>query len=143
MKNLTLRNNRNPDFFGDFFDDAFAPMFRPFFPEAKQDRLMKTDIKESENEYTLEVEVPGFKKEDIKIDLENGYLTISAKKEQKEEDEKEHYLRRERSFCGQRAFYVGDIKEEDVCAKYDGGVLIVSFPKDSHKEPVKKGITIA
>lgn len=144
MKNLSIRNNNghDPYFLDEFFGDQFAPLFKPFFQEAKNDRLMKTDIKETDSDFILDVEVPGFKKENIAIDLDNGYLTVSAKKEETEEEKKPHFLHRERSLCSQRAFYVGDVKQEDIKAKYDNGVLAISFPKESKKEDTKKGIMI-
>lgn len=143
MKNMIIRNNScaRPAFIDDFFGDPFAPLFRPFVAEPKFDKLMRTDIKENEKDYSLEIELPGFKKEDIALSLENGYLLISAKKVE-DEKEKDNYLRRERSVSSQRSFYVGDVSEEDIKAKYDNGVLTVTVPKAEDKKPEKKGIII-
>ena len=97
------------------FDPGFD-LFDPFFPdeffkrEEKAERnLLKTDVVENENNYELTMDIPGLKKEDIDIHLENGYLTIAAHKSQKEEDTKKHYVRKERHYYeAKRTFYVGD-----------------------------------
>ena len=100
---------------------------------------MKTDIIEIENVYELHLDVPGFGKEEIKISLDKGYLTIEAKKEEVTEEKEKHYLRKERFFgtCA-RSFYVGDeISQEDIKANYDKGILTVFIPKEgtNKKEP--------
>lgn len=142
MKNYLMRDyNRNG---GDYFDDAFTNFFRPVFYDDRFDN-MKTDIKESDNGYTFEVELPGFDKQDLSLNLENGYLTIGANKVVKEEgDKKSKFLRRERSCQCRRSFYVGDdVTEEDIKAKYNNGVLEVNVPKDQPKQiPEKKKIEI-
>ena len=109
---------------------------------------MKTDIRETDDAkgYRLAVELPGFKKEEISLDFKDGYLTISAEKglDKDEEDKKGHLLRQERytGSCS-RSFYVGDIKPEDIKAKYEFGVLSVLVPKeDLQKSPVSKAIPI-
>src|SRR5574344_418299 len=137
MKNYLIRDNgRNG---ADFFDDAFSNFFRPVFYDEKFDG-MKTDIKENDNGYSMEVELPGFEKQDISLNLENGYLTISANKVEKDEgDKKTKFLRRERSYSCQRSFYVGEnITEEDIKAKYNNGVLEVLVPKDQPKQIAEK-----
>ena len=102
---------------------------------------MKTDVKESENGYDLEVEMPGFEKGDINLELNNGYLTITASRNEKndESDKKDNYIRRERYYgnCA-RSFYVGDIKEEDIDAKLEKGVLSIHIPKETEKDSKKK-----
>ena len=109
--------------------------------------LMKTDIKEMEDGYELEMDLPGFKKEEIKMELENGYLTISAAKGlDKDETDKEtgKYIRRER-YAGNlsRSFYIGDVKQEDVKAAFKNGILSISVPKEDKKaKEEKKYITI-
>ena len=99
--------------------------------------LMKTDVRETENSYELDVDLPGFKKDEVNVDLKDGYLTISAAKglDKDAEDKKGKYIRQER-YAGacSRSFYVGDVKAEDVKAKYESGVLTVLIPK---KEPKK------
>ena len=109
---------------------------------------MKTDIKECGDNYVLETEVPGYKKEEISIDFEDGYITIAAKKEREEKScnkEKDciKYLRRERYFGNcQRKFYVGEINENDIKASFMDGILTLSFPKESKKKETKRIINI-
>jgi len=129
------------------FDDDF---FRDDFFDRK-DRmnynLMKTDIREDDNSYLLEVDLPGYSKDDIKIDITDGYLTINAKVEKENNDEKKNYVRRER-FTGEvsRSFYVGDdIKEDEVKANFKNGILTLEVPKLSleDKKKDKKYIEIS
>ena len=129
------------------FDDDY---FRDDFFDRK-DRmnynLMKTDIREDENSYLLEVDLPGYSKDDIKIDITDGYLTINAKVEKENNDEKKNYVRRER-FTGEvsRSFYVGDdIKEDEVKANFKNGILTLEVPKLSleDKKKDKKYIEIS
>ena len=129
------------------FDDDF---FRDDFFDRK-DRmnfnLMKTDIREDENSYLLEVDLPGYSKDDIKIDITDGYLTINAKVEKEDKDESKTYVRRER-FTGEvsRSFYVGeDIKEDEVKASFKNGILTLEVPKLSleDKKQDKKYIEIS
>ena len=127
--------------FDDFFTDPFGMMVMPqrhdplYGKHSKN--LMKTDVRETEDSYELDVDLPGFKKDEVSIDLKDGYLTISAAKglDKDAEDKKGKYIRQER-YAGacSRSFYVGDVKAEDVKAKYESGVLTVLIPK---KEPKK------
>lgn len=108
--------------------------------------LMKTDVQEKDDCYLLEVDLPGFKKDEISVDVENGYLTISAAKglDKEKKDKKGRYIRQER-YAGSlsRCFYIGDKKPEDVKAKYEDGILTVSFHKESPKAlPDSKKVTI-
>ena len=121
--------------------DAFDDFFRPVFYDEGRD--LRTNIKENENGYELEVEMPGYAKDQIKLALENGYLTISASKQSKEEDGKKHYVRKEISESCSRSYYVGDdVKQEDIKAKYDNGMLTVSVPKSQPKQLQSKFIDI-
>ena len=138
MKNYLVKNNGNNL---DVFDDVFDSFFKPMFYEEKFN-TMKTDIKETEKSYLMDVEVPGFEKKDINISLENGYLTISASKKECEEGNKHNYLRKERSCSLSRSYYVGDVKEEEVKAKYENGVLTVEIPKEQPKVPTSHQISI-
>ena len=143
MKNYLTNYNRNNHAF-DFFDDAFDNFFRPLFYDEKLD-AMKTDIRETKDSYILDVEMPGFDKEDISLDLDNGYLTIRAEKKEKDESGKEEhrYVRKERSVSCQRSYYVGDTEEESIKAKYDKGVLTVTLPKKEVEKPApQKSIVI-
>lgn len=122
---MVPRRNRNGL---DFFEDVFAD---PFF-EQKENKIMKTDVKEKEGNYILEIDIPGYEKEDIQIELQDGYLTVTASKNEENEEKKAKYLRRER-FSGMctRSYYVGDaIKEEDIKANFKNGILSIVFPKE-------------
>ncbi len=110
--------------------------------------MMKIDVKETENGYEVAVDLPGFKKDEISLELKDGYLTITASKglDKDEEDKKGRMIRQER-YAGamSRSFYVGDgITEEDVKAKFENGVLMLDIPKKEEKpqEPERKLITI-
>lgn len=120
----------------DLFDDMFRD---PFFKG--ENKIMKTDIKENENDYNIDIDLPGFDKEDIKIDIENGYLNVSAKKESNNcEKEDGRYVRRER-YLGEcsRSFYVGDsLNEEDIKATFKNGTLSLVVPKDDKKKIEEK-----
>ena len=138
------------DFFGDFpfyYDDRAMKDAEKKLYGHKANHVMKTDIKEMNNGYELIVDLPGFKKDEIKMELENGYLTISAAKGlDKDETDKEtgKYIRRER-YAGNlsRSFYIGDVKQEDVKAAFKNGILSISVPKEDKKaKEEKKYITI-
>ena len=139
MMNMLPRIYRK-SLFDDFFD---AP-----FNTGSASGLMKTDVKATDAGYELEIDVPGIDKENISVQLENGYVTVTAKTEKKNDEGKEngHYIRRER-FYGtySRSFYVGeDVTEEDVTAKYENGTLKLFVP-DKEKQPkeeTKKIISI-
>lgn len=141
MKNnneLSLRSGRL--YFDPFFDAFFD------FPTSKQNKrglsFMKTDISEDENSYKLSIELPGFKKENIALDLNNGYLTVTATRE--EETEEKKYIRRERSCesC-KRSFYVGEgVTEDDVSATMENGVLLINLLKRVEEAPKTKRIEI-
>ena len=145
-----------PSIFGEnlFDDDWMAfPFERDFWGRKNPlygknaKNIMKTDIKEHDGGYELDIDLPGFKKDEITIDLDNGYLTISAAKglDKDEQDKKGKYIRRER-YAGavQRSFYVGDaVTEEDVKAKFEDGILRLSIPKKGAKAvETKKTIAI-
>lgn len=128
----------------DFFDDFMRDF--PFYDDKDMHKLekklygrrgkniMRTDIKETDNEYTLIMDLPGFAKEDVQVSLDNGYLTISAQKGMSKEDKEKKagkYIRRER-YAGacQRTFYVGEnVRKEDIGAKFRHGVLKLTIPK--------------
>ena len=138
MRNF-LTNRRN-DFGFNFFDDAFEDFFKPVFYTRQEH--MKTDVKETEKEYELAIDMPGFDKKDITLSLENGYLTVKAERAEKQE-EKDSFVRRERSYSCSRTFYVGDaVTEEDVKAKYINGTLVLDLPKKEKELPQKKTIQI-
>ena len=135
---MMLRPRRN-DF--DLFDD----FFRDDFFNKKQNNLMKTDIKEVNDKYIIEMDLPGYEKENINISLKDGYLTVSAKAEKTDEEkEEEKFVRRER-FYGEcsRSFYVGDnVTEEDIDAEFKNGILKVDIPKKEERKEETKYIEI-
>ena len=135
-----------------FNDNVFDDFFEfPFYDDKAEKKLyghhaanlMKTDIQEHEDGYTLEMDLPGFKKEEIKVELNNGYMTISAAKglDEDEKDKKSgKYIRRER-YTGscQRSFYVGeDVTEEDIKAEFKHGILKLFVPKKEAKPAVEQ-----
>ena len=136
-----------PSIFGEnLFDEFFANPFGMMNTDRTEEalygkharNLMKTDVREKENSYELDMDLPGFKKDEITVDLKNGYLTIGASKgldkDQKNEDGK--YIRRERyaGVCS-RSFYVGTaVRPEDIGAKYEDGILKLSVPKTVKRE---------
>ena len=137
----------------DIFDDFDRNFFRGF---PNPDRalygknaphMMKTDVKETEGGYEMDVDLPGFSKDEIHIELMNGYMTISTEKSlnKDEQDANGKMLRRER-FSGtmQRSFFVGKhLTEEDIKASYENGVLHLSIPKKEPQAPEKKQVLIA
>ena len=147
-----------PSIFSDnFFDDFFEFPFIDDRAEKNAERklyghhvanLMKTDIKEFDDKYEVEIDLPGFKKDEVQVELKDGYLVVSAEKglDEDEQDKKTgKYLRRER-YAGscQRSFYVGEgVKQEDLKAAFNNGILTVAVPKEVQK-PVeeKQYITI-
>ena len=132
---------RRHDF--DLWDDMFID---PFFTESES-KLMKTDIKEKKDKYVIEMDLPGYEKDGIKVEIQDGYLTVHAKvNKQDNEEEKGKFVRKER-YTGEcsRSFYVGEnVKEEDIKAKFRNGTLMLEVPKkEQHKQlPEKKYITI-
>ena len=138
--------------FDDLFNDTLA---RSMWNTNKElygknaSRLMKTDVHETEDSYELAIDLPGFKKEEINVDLKDGYLTVTAtakKAEENTSDKKEKYVQKERfhATCN-RSFYVGDnMKQEDIKAKFENGVLTLQVPKKEEisEEQTKKFITI-
>ena len=127
--------------------DLLEEMFRDPFFTGEETKLMRTDIKEKKDKYLVDIDLPGYEKEDIKIEIEDGYLTIHATTDShKEEKEEGKFVRKER-YVGEcsRSFYVGeDIKEEDIKASFKNGTLKLEIPKKEEKKelPEKKYIPI-
>ena len=128
--------------FDEFFANPFGLVNTAPAEEAlygKHDRnLMKTDVREMDNSYELDIDLPGFKKDEITVDLKNGYLTIGASKglDRDQKDDNGKYIRRERyaGVCS-RSFYVGTaVRPENIGAKYEDGILKLSVPKTVKKE---------
>ena len=144
-----------PSIFGEnlcdeVFDDNFGmfPVWNdrnPLYGKHSKN-LMKTDVRETEDTYEVDIDLPGFKKDEISVDLKDGYLTVSAAKglDKDEQDKKGRYIRQER-YAGScsRSFYVGDVEPKDVSAKYEDGILKLSMPKQARKElPKSSSIAI-
>ena len=135
------------DDFMDFpFDDDFWGRKNPLYGKNAK-RMMKTDIRETDGSYELDVDLPGFKKDEIQASLENGYLTISAAKglDKDEKDKEGKYIRQER-YAGavSRSFYVGDeVTQDEIKAKYEDGILKLSIPKNEKKPAVEQENHIA
>ena len=139
----------NHNFVNDMFDDFFTPAV----PAARRATanttgLMNTDVKEFNDRYELEIDLPGYRKEDVQASLKDGYMTITAQHEERKEekDDEGKYIRRERysGHCS-RSFYVGDIvTEEDIQAKFADGILKIEIPKKEYKPEIeeKKMISI-
>ena len=133
----------------DFMDDLFDMPQRTYAKSYSANVLMKTDIKESEEGFTVEMDLPGFCREDISAELKDGYLTVTAtakKAEENTSDKKEKYVQKERfhATCN-RSFYFGDnMKQEDIKAKFENGVLTLQVPKKEEipEEQTKTFITI-
>lgn len=124
----------------DVFEDMFDSMFRA--PVFGNEALMKTDVREKDGKYILDIEVPGYKKEDVKISLYNGTLTVTAEKNQtsEEKDAGGRVIRQER-FSGNcsRSFYVGEgIRDTDITASFNDGILKIELPTAQKKEEEEK-----
>ena len=144
-----------PSIFGEnLFDDFMNDFAFPAFPDVDKalygkhaKNLMKTDVKDTKDGYEVDIDLPGFKKDEIKIQLNNGTLTVSAAKglDKDEEDKEKKYVRRER-YAGamSRSFYVGEhVTEEDVHPKYENGILSFTIPKKEQKAVEQKDKFIA
>ena len=144
-----------PSIFGEnLFDEFFANPFGMVNTAPAEEalygkhsrNLMKTDVREMDNSYELDVDLPGFKKDEITVDLNNGYLTIGASKglNKDAQDQNGRYIRRER-YAGtcSRSFYVGDVQPSDIGARYEDGILRLSVPKaDKKRLPERSTIAI-
>ncbi|MGN0140589.1 MAG: Hsp20/alpha crystallin family protein [Roseburia sp.] len=139
-----------PSIFGEnLFDEFFDDFVRPVKSNTTAiPAVMRTDVRENATGYELDIDLPGYKKEDVQAQLKDGYLTITAtaKTNNEEKDDAGKYIRRERYYgtCS-RSFYVGeDIKQEDIKAKFEDGILKIGVPKKEAKPAVEenKYITI-
>ncbi len=135
-----------PSIFGEsLFDDFFEDFARPMRTASRYNTstgIMRTDVKETDNGYELDIDLPGCKKENVKAELKNGYLTINAETSQNndQKDENGKYIRRERYYgtCS-RSFYVGEeVTQEDIRAKFEDGILKVCVPKKEAKPAVEE-----
>ena len=120
-------------FFNDFFNDSFFS-FQGNIP-------VRADVRETENEWLIDAELPGVDKKDIQVDLTDGYLTISVERNNETNEEKDNYIRRERTYGSfKRCFYVDDVKEDEIKASYKDGIQSLTVPKA--KPEKKQGVKI-
>ena len=127
--------------FDDMFDEAFAPFFgghNPLYGKRARN-LMKADVRETDGAYELDIDLPGFKIEEVTLKLDQGYLTIEAAKglDKDDKDKEGRYIRRERySGACSRSFYVGDsVTQKDISAKFEDGILKIHLPKAAPQLP--------
>lgn len=123
--------------FEGFFNDRFFPALY------KNSAQMKVDVKENENEFILEAELPGIKKEDVNLQIDDDRLTISVQRNEQTDEEKDNYIRRERSYSSViRSFAIPNIETDNVNAKYENGMLFITLPKKQQKAIKGKQIEI-
>ena len=126
--------NKNSNVLDDLWDNVFTGF--------NTNRLMKTDVHEKDGKYIMDIDLPGYKKDDVKISLYNGNLTLSAEKNEsnEEKDAKGNLIRQERySGSCSRSFYVGDsIRDNDIQASFKDGILTITVPTEEHKEETEK-----
>jgi len=126
-------------------EDPFDALWNSFF-DSVMDRSeigFRTDVKEKDDKYIIDAELPGMDKEDINVEMDDNYLTITANNEYYEEEENEGYIRRERRKGNyRRSFYIENIKEDGVEAEYDNGILEITLPKKEETVTKKKTIDI-
>ena len=137
MRNDFWNGNLFDGFMNDMFDDDFFGGKNPLYGKHAKN-MMNTDIRETDDGYELDIDLPGFRKDEIQAELKDGFLTVSAAKglDKEEKNNKGEYIRRER-YTGSmsRSFYVGEhLNEEDIKAKYEDGILKLSVPKKEVKE---------
>lgn len=131
------------DFFSDPFDMVMPRGFNALYGKHGKN-LMKTDVRETEDTYELDIDLPGFQKDEVNLELKDGYLTIQAAKglDKEEPEKKGKYIRQER-YAGacSRSFYVGErVEPEDIRAKFENGILQISLPKATKKQLPKSNV---
>lgn len=132
--------------FDEWFDDTLTPFFQgrdPLYGKHARN-LMRADVRETDNAYELDIDLPGFKKDEISLKLDQGYLTIQAAKglDKDDQDKDGRYIRRER-YAGacSRSFYVGDqVTGQEISAKFEDGILKIHLPKAAPQLPAQKGL---
>ncbi|SCG83939.1 18 kDa heat shock protein HSP 18 [Proteiniborus sp. DW1] len=137
--------SRPSDFFNfDSFNNFIESFFNTdFFPQVQSVGQMKVDIKEQDNKYVLEAELPGVNKDEITVELRDDMLTISVQRDERIEETKENYIRKERRYGSQsRSFYLENVKAEDIKAKFENGILSISLPKKEVKAKNSRKIDI-
>lgn len=146
---LTRRNNNGLTTYNPFqeLDNFERNFFGDFFPRFDRSSLasFKTDITDEGDSYKIEADLPGFKKEDIHLDVSDNILTLSAERHSEHEDKEKNskYLRCERSYGSySRSFDLSDVKSEDITAKYEDGVLTLNLPKKTKEVPASRRIEL-
>lgn len=144
---VPFKRNNNVTKRGDYFDQFFNNFLRDDFfsmmPAKFMENNFTVDLKENENEYLVEADLPGVSKDAIDIDYENNYLTVSAKREDNVEDKQENYVRRERSYGEyKRCFYIDNVDENKIDASFTDGVLKISLPKITKGKDIRRKINI-
>ena len=132
------------DLINSFFNDEFvSPLLNGVGSLRNDFSTLKADIKETDKEFIIDIEAPGVKKEEIRLDLKDDVLTVVIEKDEEVKEEKENYIRRERKYgsCS-RTFYVPDIVQENIKAKYDNGILSINLPKVEEVKKESKKIEI-
>lgn len=143
MSIFSLVPYRRSNGISNYFDEMEKMMDSAFRPAFGGLGSFRTDITDNGDHYLLEAELPGFKKEDIHLNIEGDLLTISAKHEENKEEKDKQYLRRERSFASyERSFDVSEVKAEEIRANYNNGVLELTLPKKVPATPISKRIEI-
>jgi HSP20 family protein len=141
MTPFNRRKNMMKEFMRNFFDEDFD--FMDLLPSSVNSGLMRTDIKETDKEYIIESEMPGFTKDQIDISINDGYITIKAKREDQLNEEREGYIRKERSYGEvKRSFKLQNVKEDEIKAQYKNGLLKVTLPKIKEGKNSSKKIDI-
>ncbi len=133
---------KDPWTFGNFFEDLFNDsLYLPAIFHGGSS--IRADIRETEKDYIIEAELPGIRKEEIKLDFTDDTLTIKVERNEQQSEEKENYIRKERRYGSfSRSFYVENVKHEDVSAKYEDGILKVTLPKTAENKSKKRSIDI-
>ena len=135
-RNVIRRTNeQNPltDWIDDFFSDDFFPM------RSLRHDAFKVDVKEENDAYLIEADMPGVKKEEVKLEFHDGYLNIGIEREEKKEDENKNYVHRERRLCSMhRSLYLGDLDSDKIEANLKDGILVVKAPKAVQVETKKQ-----
>ena len=147
LRPAIFNDNFTDSLFDSFFDDMFLPTGMRTASGMRGMGAMSTDIRELSDSYQIEMELPGFTKDDVKADLKDGYMTIEASRSTNNDtkDENGRYVRRERYLGSyRRSFYVGDsVKEEDIKAKFTDGILTITVPKKEPERAVEQKKYIA
>ncbi len=142
---IPRRNRRSQNEMTERSEDPFDALWDSFFNNVMDRSKLgfRTDVKEKDDKYVIDAELPGMKKEDIEVEMDDNYLTISANNEEYTEEEDEGYIRKERrrgSYC--RSFYIENIKEDEIEAEYNDGILEIKLPKKEETVSKKKTIDI-